>query len=77
MNVIRYGNYIDEDNNLFQDQYITRGKGGVLIDVRVNINYDQIVCKEGLQKAVWVQFVGQAAVTSQNNLSSILINSYE
>lgn len=76
MNAIRYGNYIDQDNNLFQDQHITGGKGGGADLCQSEHIYDQIVCKGGLQKAVWVQLVGQAAVTSQNSLSSIL-NSYE
>lgn len=50
------------------------GKGGVLIHVRMNIDYDQTASKRVLQEAIsvlaQVQLVGPAAVKSQNGLST-------
>lgn len=47
---------------------ITRGKGGVLIHARMNINYDQTVSKGGFAESnlhlAQIQAVRQTVVTS-------------
>lgn len=57
-----------------RNQHIEGGKGGELIYVRMNVNYDRTVSKGGLPKATSVlarvKLVGQTAVTSWNSLSS-------
>lgn len=45
------GNYmLDEDNHLFQEPAHSRRQGGVLIYVRMNIDYNQTDSKRGCAK---------------------------
>lgn len=57
--------------------HIAGGKRGVLIYVIMNINYNQVISKGGLQKVTsvlaWVQFAGYTVVTSWNSASSTFL----
>lgn len=53
MNATRSGNYMLDQvrtTTCSRHQHIARGKGGVLIYVRMNISYDQTVSKWGFAK---------------------------